>query len=216
LNRALACLVLAACARSLDATARVPHPLTTPSSETNYALAIEIRDIKQPEGIAQETVGGDQPAVRREHAMMPVYIPPRTFLQAALLEAHGPDEVRIDLLLTAEWRELARIDGYKVELRDDAGELVAPEEVDATAERHRDYQATYQAIKKFQTAWLPGGEVFTMWGPEEYYVQERVWRGGGAVVFRRPGLLRVATRSLTLTLHNRARTMRFTWLFASR
>lgn len=213
MNRALVCLALASCARSLDATARVPNPLTAPRTETNYTLSIEIKDIKQPEGIAQEQVGGDQPVYRRDRAVMPVYIPPRTFLQAALLEAHGPDEIRIDLLLTAEWRELARLDGYTVELRDDAGEGVAPEEVDPRTERHRDYQATYQAIKKFQTVWLPLGETFTMWGPEEYYVHERVWRGGGAVIFRRPGLLRAATRSLTLTLHNRARTLRFTWQF---
>src|SRR5262249_2958523 len=150
----------------------------------------------------------------REHtALLPAYIPPRTFHQAALLDVRSPDEVRVDLLLTSEWRELARLDGYTVELRDDRGELVSPQEVDQAAERHRDYEATYQAWKNFQTVRLHDGDSFAMWGPELYYVSERVWRGGGEVVFRRSGLVGGSTRSLTLLLRSRARTLRFTWLF---
>jgi hypothetical protein len=211
---ALGSLALAACAQSIGATARVPNPLTTTASEAHdvsYELDIEIRDIKHPEGLARDAIGLGPYASDR--AILPAYIPARIFHQAALLDVRNPDEVRVDLLLTAEWRELAQLDGYTVELRDDRGELVSPQQVNRAAERHRDYEASYQAWKNFQTVHLPGGETYAMWGPEQYYVSERVWRGGGAVVFRRPGLMGNSTRSLTLLLRSRSRTLRFTWLF---
>jgi hypothetical protein len=214
---AVAFVLFAACAQSVGATARVPHPLGAPATaatDVNYELDIEIRDIKNPEGLAHEEVGGVlRPFSNARAALMPSYIPARIFHQAALLDVRSPDEVRVDLLLTSEWRELARLDGYTVELRDDRGELVAPQDVEQAAERHKDYEGQYQAWKNFQTVKLPDGGVWAMWAPESYYVSERVWRGGGAVVFRRNGLVGGTTRSLTLTLHNSARTLRFTWIF---
>jgi hypothetical protein len=214
---AVALVGFAACAPSVGATARVPHPLHAPSTtatDVNYELDIDIRDIKHPEGLAHEEVGGVlHPFSNSRGQILPSYIPARTFHQAALLDVRSPNEVRVDLLLTSEWRELARLDGYTVELRDDRGELVMPQEVDLATERHKDYEAQYQAWKNFQTVKLPGGDVFEMWAPEHYYVSERVWRGGGAVVFRRSGLVGGGTRSLTLLLRSRARTLRFTWLF---
>jgi len=214
---AVAFVLFAACAQSIGATARVPHPLGAPSTtatDVNYELDIEIRDIKHPEGLAREEVGGVLHPFSNAHAqVLPAYIPARIFHQAALLDVRSPDEVRVDLLLTSEWRELARLDEYTVELLDDRGELVTPQDVVQAAERHKDYEAQYQAWKNVQNVKLPDGDVYAMWAPEHYYVSERVWRGGGEVVFRRSGLVGGSTRSITILLHNRARTLRFTWLF---
>ena len=58
---AVAFVLFAACAQSIGATARVPHPLGAPATaatDVNYELDIEIRDIKHPEGLAHEEVGG--------------------------------------------------------------------------------------------------------------------------------------------------------------
>ena len=214
MRRLGAFLLLAGCARTVGATVQVPHPLSasTDVADVRYEVIISIKDIRQPEGLAREQEAGALAPFSQDRPAMPVYIPAHVFQQAALLSVRGVDEVRVDVMLTADWRELARLDGYVVELRDDRGVLVAPETINPASERHRDYEATYQAWKNFQTVRLPD-RVFAMWAPEEYYVQERVWRGGGALVFRRPGLVRGDTRSLTLLLQNRARTLTFTWVF---
>src|SRR5262245_52442554 len=177
---AVAFVSFAACAQSIGATARVPHPLNAPSTtatDVNYELAIDIRDIKHPEGLAHEEVGGVlRPYSNARDALLPAYIPARTFHQAALLDVRSPDEVRVDLLLTSEWQELARLDGYTVELRDDRGELVSPIEVDQAAQRHKDYEATYQAWKNLQTVRLTEGGGLAMVRANQNLVgEQRRW-----------------------------------------
>src|SRR5215831_15766158 len=134
---AVALVLFAACAQSVGATARVPHPLGAPvttATDVNYELDIEIRDIKHPEGLARDEVGGVmRPFSNAGAALMPSYIPARIFHQAALLDVRG--------------------------------ELVSPQDIEQAAERHKDYEAQYQAWKNFQTVKLPDGGVWAMWAP---------------------------------------------------
>jgi hypothetical protein len=225
----MACFVLSiaavamatGCARTLVGTATVPHPLGVldgqPHSEADYDITIRIRDLKQPEGLAAAThAGGLAPSSPNQPRFFAGYVGPRYFRQSASLRVATSDVVLVDLALVDEWRELVSLDHYRIELRDDRGVLFGPDDQWMAAESHRDYEGAYQTIRNYQNVTIhDGGDVrqYSMWAPDEYYVQERIYRGRGAVVFRRPALLRSDTRSLTLTLTSRARTLRFTWIF---
>jgi hypothetical protein len=211
-------LLGAGCARTLSATVRAPHPLdaTDPEArvEASYEVLILIKDIKQPEGLAH---GGGPGIGSFRNAFLPGYIGPRYFAQTALLRSAARNELRFDISLTAEWRELVSLHDYVVDLRDDRNHVYPVEDRLMTPDRHRDYQATYQAWKNFQTVRIHDGtsapRTFAMWAPEEYYVSERVYHTRGSIVFRAQDLLRPDTHALTLTLRSRMRTMRFTWIF---
>jgi hypothetical protein len=208
-----------ACARPLSGTTRVPNPLDARASPdgdaATYDITIRIKDLKQPEGLAHSAnLAGPPTGSSRD--FLPSYIPPRHFPQSAVLEYSAPNEVRVGVALTAEWRELASLDHYKIELRDDKGLLVAPDDLQTSSSSHRDYEANYAAMKNFQTVRIhdnAGTHTFAMWAPEEYSVSERIYRARGTVVFRGADLLRHDTRFLTLSLKSSTRTLRFTWQF---
>lgn len=213
----VACLG-AGCVRTLTASVHAPNPLSFHDpgqrTEVDYEMIIRIKDLKQPEGMVRGAgLGGYGPGSSAHAALSPGYLDPHYLPQQVALGFASTDEVRFEVTLTDEWRELVHIQNYRVELRDDRGILVRPDENWSSAESHRDYDTHYQAIKNFQNVRLGDGSVFAMWAPEDYYVYERIYRAHGTVVFRRPALLRPDTRSLTLTLTSKARRLRFTWVF---
>jgi hypothetical protein len=208
------------CARTIGASTHVPNPLVVAAvggtSEVTYDVGVLIKDLKQPEGLAHP--GANQAGVnyRGRGGMIPEYIPGRYFPQAATIQYARPDEIHVAVLLTSEWKELTRLEGFQMELSDDRGTTISVTDAWMRSESHRDYEATYQSIKKVQTVRFHEGALsdqHEVWAPEESYVSERVYRGRATLVFHKADLLRRDTRWLTLTLRSRARTLRFTWYF---
>jgi hypothetical protein len=211
----------AGCAGAIDAHTRVPNPAALRAAggeaEVTYDITVWIKDLKQPEGLAWVRSPGAARPMRDAPAMMAGAIMPRRFPQAAQLVFVDPDELRFELLLTAEWSELVHLGDYEIQLSDERGPLARPTDRWERDRGHRDYEAGYQAWKNFQTVRVhnPGEPTrqFDMWAPEQYYVGERVYRGGGTLRFQRADLLREDTRFLTLELRSRLRRFRFTWQF---
>jgi hypothetical protein len=208
------------CARAIRASTHVPNPLMAAAvggnAEVTYDVGVLIKDLKQPEGLAHP--GANQAGVnyRGRGGLLPEYIPGRYFPQAATIQYARPDELHVAVLLTSEWAELAHIEGFQMELSDDRGNIIAVNDAWMHSQSHRDYEATYQTIKKVQTARIHDGIVnqqYDVYAPDESYVSERVYRGRATLVFRRADLLRRDTRWLKLTLRSRARTLEFTWFF---
>src|SRR5262245_28973080 len=87
---ALAELTLASgCARTLSASTRAPNPLTLGEwggkADVTYDVAILIKDLKQPEGIAhpsQNQAGINYTGARA--GILPGYVQPRYFPQVAV------------------------------------------------------------------------------------------------------------------------------------
>src|SRR5262249_33825082 len=203
------------CSRPLTVSARVPNPLGLEkgeSEELDYDLTIWIKDAKSPEGLAAVQSGASAASRVRDRAMLPpVWVEGRQFPQSARLRASG-EEVRFDLALTAEWRELVDVRSYRVELRDDRGVLVRPDDQWSRSESHKDYDTQYMVWKNYQTARIHDGSMsstFVMWAPETQVVSQRVYRASTTMVFHGP-VVRKDTRSLTLTLRSKPRTLRFT------
>jgi len=210
----------AGCTRTLSVNAHVPNPLgladARERAEWSYDLTIWIKDNKGPSGLASTYSQAGTPRPDRDHGyLLPAWVEPRQFPQSVLMRA-APDELRFDVALVSEWRELVSLRNYRVELRDDRGLLAAPDDLWNHADTHRDYETTYQVWKNFQTVRVHDGQVsgtYQMWAPEHQWVSERIYRGRGTVVFRGSSILRPDTRSLTLTLTSKARILRFTWIF---
>jgi hypothetical protein len=220
-GRAMAIALLASgCAGTIKGSTHVPNPIRVAEAgandEVSYDVTILIKDLKQPEGLAYQ--GKNQAGVNYggRSGDVPGYIPPRYFPQAAMIQFARPEEIRFSVLLTSEWGEHARLANFKAELTDDRGHVIAASDAWMNLETHRDYEATYQSIKKFQTVRVHDGavnETYNVMGPENSYVGERVYRGRGMVVFKHPDLLRRDTRWLRLTLRSKTRTLQFTWYF---
>jgi hypothetical protein len=216
--RAIVVAALASgCAGTIRGSTHVPNPILVAQAraadDVAYDVGIFIKDIKQPEGLAYpgETHGGVNYGGRGGY--LPGYIVPRYFAQAAIIQYARAQEVHVAVLLSSEWAEHARLANFQMELSDDRGQVVAASDAWMTLESHRDYEATYQTIKRVQTARLHDGAIYNVFAPEESYVSERVYRGRGTVVFRHVDLLRRDTRWLRLTLRSRTRTLQFTWYF---
>jgi len=219
--RAIAIAAFASgCAGTIKGSTHVPNPIVVAAAgandEVSYDVTILIKDLKQPEGLAYQ--GKNQAGVNYggRGGDLPGYVAPRYFPQAAMIQFARPEEIRFSVLLTSEWAEHARLGNFKAELSDDRGHVIAATDAWMNLERHRDYEATYQNIKKFQTVRIHDGavnETYNVVGPEESYVSERVYRGRGMVVFKHPDLLRRDTRWLRLTLRSKTRTLQFTWYF---
>jgi hypothetical protein len=208
------------CARAIKASTHVPNPLLAAAvggnAEVTYDVGVLIKDLKQPEGLAHP--GANQAGVNYRGRMgtVPSYIPPRYFPQLATIQYARADEVHMAVLLTSEWAELAHIEGFQMELSDDRGNTIPVSDAWMRKESHRDYEATYQNIKKMQTVRIHDGALssqYDVYAPEESYVSERVFRGRATLIFKRADLLRRDTRWIKLTLRSHARTLEFTWFF---
>jgi hypothetical protein len=219
--RPLAIAALASgCAGAITASTHVPNPLVVAaagaSGEVTYDISVQIKDLKQPEGIARP--GANQAGVNNggNGAFLPGYVQPRYFQQAAMIQFARADEIHFSVLLTSEWKELTRLEHYQMQLSDDRGQVIAATDSWMKARTKRDYEATYQSIKRVQSVRIHEGaqsETYNVLAPEESYVSERVHRGLGTVVFRHADLLRPDTRWIKLTLRSRSRTFQFTWYF---
>jgi hypothetical protein len=209
-------VVMGGCARTLGASTRVPNPVVAGAAgaaqETAWDLTIWIRDFKQPDGVGHP--GGHLGPERfaGERSLTPLQVGPYRMPQAAHLRVATTDELRFDLLLTDPWRELTRLEEYAVELSVDRGAELSPQDWWVGSETRRDREVTYEVMRNYQTVHL-GTETYQMWAPDQYTVRDEIWRGRSTVLFRRPGILGPETRSVTLTLRSRARTLRFTWVF---
>src|SRR5262249_39552518 len=148
------------CSRALSASARVPNPLTLEKGELeelSYDLTIYIKDIKSPSGMANVETGAGVPSRAQGPARLPpVWVDGKQFPQSARLRATAA-EVRFDVALTSEWRELCDVRSYRVELRDDRGVLIRPDDQWSLSESHRDYDTQYLVWKNFQTARIRDG-----------------------------------------------------------
>ena len=227
-SQAIAIAVAAAalangCARTIKASTHVPNPLVAAAvgagGEITYDVGVLIKDLKQPEGLAHP--GPNQAGVnyRGRGGFLPGYIPGRYFPQAATIQYARPDELHLVVLLTSEWAELAQVEDFQMELSDDRGTTIPVTDAWMRALSFKDYEATYQTIKKVSTARIHDGSLSTqhdVYAPEESYVSERVYHGRGTLVFRHADLLRRDTRWIRLTLRSRARTLEFTWFFDGR
>ena len=214
----VAALVLGAgCSRPLSVSARVPNPLGLDKGERdelNYDLTIWIKDVRSPEGLGSAQTSAGASRLQARSMLPPVRVEGRHFPQSARLRASDA-EVRFDLALTAEWRELVDVRSYRIELRDDRGVLIRPDDQWNASESHRDYETQYMVWKNYQTARIHDGSMsssYVMWAPETQTTSQRVYRASTVMVFH-GAVVRKDTRSLTLTLHSKQRTLRFTWNF---
>jgi hypothetical protein len=129
---------------------------------------------------------------------------PLGLAQSAWFEIVSKDEIRFHVLLSHKWEELSQVRDYRVRLRTDGGDDLAPTDVWTRRTLLEVHQNTLGQIRQGPTANS---------GPSlsEETFQRDLHGAGAVIVFRHRDLVRKEVRSYTLVLEGNKRRLRFIW-----
>lgn len=203
------------CAHPITRTVIVANPFIQENQEFNYEIIVPIRDLRSPEGLASSSHLSGVNYGNNNQNVNPSYIHPKYLIQKVKLTKVTSSGLEIQVLLSADWAELADLEHYRIQLVIDGQELI-PISI-RQRKTNKDHSVTYQSIKKFQTINIhhidKTSTHWETWGPEEYDVSGTTYRSNSVLEFEHSGVFTSRTKQLKLLLTSRERSFIFVWNF---